>query len=245
MRYGPAWSASPPPSSRCHDSGAGCPASAPASAAWNACSAGANGARSACPCSTPIAISAIAANSPRALGSAESWPRKGWASMVLSSTPPSALVSRNISPTFSRYGEASGWRTWVKCAGSAASALVRSAAVCSATSGLAASTTATSRSWNCGKSRAIAMSSCRQGRLEENSVVVSVVTPSREAASQPARTASSRPPSTTATAWRLLRSTRVESRRGRFMRRETHVAAGAAFARRDSPSAARGPCASL
>ena len=52
--------------------------------------------------------SVSAANSPRALGSWTSWPRNGCASIVLSSSGPSCLVSRNISPFLLEIGRRVG-----------------------------------------------------------------------------------------------------------------------------------------
>ena len=198
----------PPPSIRTHDIGAGCPSIAPCIASWKFSSAALYGSRSTCPWVTPMPSSASDANSPRADGSAASWPRNGCASMVCSINASSAGFSRNSRPCLSKYGDASGRRTDRKCALSVASASASPAAVWSVISGELPSITATIKSWNCGNARSNAIERCRQGSRSENILSVSVLTPSIADDTAPDSKASRMPPSTMATACRRLYSTR-------------------------------------
>ena len=161
--------------------------------------------------------SASAENNPRALGSAANCPRKGCASMVWSSRRPSSARSRNSSPFLSKNGDASGRRTVRKCAVSAASAASSPAAVASASSGLAASITATSRSKFCGNRRFSSASLRFQGRVASNSPFRSVVTLSRPAARAAHTAPSTNPASTTKPARLAQNSTRRASRSARRM----------------------------
>ena len=101
-RYRPALAPRSPVSNSCHDKGCGCPEAAVASDFSKPRIGPANAARSASLRWTPVASRSRAANSPRALGSATSWPRKGCASMMRLSRSSSSLLSRNISPLRAR-----------------------------------------------------------------------------------------------------------------------------------------------
>ncbi len=95
-------SAIEPANRRSQDIGLARPAAASDKAAWKPLSDGSNGVRLAWPALMPSAIRPSALSRPRRLGSAASWPRKGWASTVWSNRVPSGPASRNSRPLRSK-----------------------------------------------------------------------------------------------------------------------------------------------